>query len=250
MASPVFMESWQAIRLWVPVSLCELETFSPKPPSPEGLPKDLEKRSDAELLVLFAKCGEHEVFEKLSRRILPFIERVALVNPERRAAGIPVEEVAQEVLLNLFRYAGSFQVEKSYAFNSWLRRIVVNAVSQVRRQSGGRPMKFLDDAEAIVVEDSRVRGPLNDLCREESLREGRCQAFLISLRVAAAWGLLTVLQREILRRVCFEGKNYAEIGKEMGMNADAVKMAAFRGRRRLQKHVFPKDSVEVLRAVI
>ncbi len=232
------------------MSLCELDLCFPQSPEPDSLEEGLERRSDAELLLLFAKSGEHEVFEALSRRVLPFIERVATMNPERRAGGIPVEEVVQEVLLNLFRYAGSFKAEKSYAFHAWLRRIVWNAVAQIRRQAGGAPLRSLDEFESLEIEDPRSPSPLRALCFEEELSEGRSKAFLISLRVAAAWRLLTGLQKEILRRVCFEGRTYAEIGREMGMNTDAVKMAAFRGRHRLQKKVFPEDSAEALRAVV
>ncbi len=222
----------------------------PQPPEPESFDEGLEGRSDVELLLLFAKSGEHEVFEALSRRVLPFIERVATMNPERRAGGIPVEEVVQEVLLNLFRYAGSFKAEKSYAFNAWLRRIVWNAVAQIKRQAGGSNMRSLDEFESVELEDLKCSSPLLVLCHQEELNEGRSQAFLISLRVAAAWRLLTDLQKEILRRVCFEGRTYAEIGRDMGMNTDAVKMAAFRGRHRLKKQVFPEDSADIMRAVV
>jgi RNA polymerase sigma factor (sigma-70 family) len=232
------------------VSLIELDFRFSQSPEPDSSENGREERSEAELLLDFAKSGDHATFEALSRRVLPFIERIAAINPERRAGGIPVEEVVQEVLLNLFRYAGSFKLEKSYAFQAWLRRIVWNAVSQIKRQRAGVPSRSLDEFESIEIEDLKSKSPLHALCHEDEIREGRSQTFLISLRVAAAWRLLTGLQKEILRRVCFEGKTYAEIGKDMGMNPDAVKMAAFRGRRRLQKQVFPEGTVEEFRAVI
>ena len=245
---PRIIPPWQAFRSWVGVNLCELDLRFPPSPEPGASGPGEEARSEAELLLLFAKGGDNAVFEALSRRVTPFIEQVATTNPERRAGGIPVEEVVQEVLLNLFRYAGSFKAEKAFAFHAWLRRVTWNAVSQLLRRGAGSSIKSLEDFEAVDLEDSRSPSPLRLLCHQEELREGRSKAFLISLRVAAAWHLLTELQKEVLRRNCFEGKTYAEIAKEMGMNTDAVKMAAFRGRRRLKNQVFPQDSAEALRA--
>lgn len=186
-----------------------------------------------ELLERFARSGDRQGFEELAELAGPFLLRRASFELARCGSSIDENEVVQEALLNLFRYAHTFRPRVSHAFATWASRIVRNVVLRCLRKKRTLPTVSFDELDSIDVPDRSTGEPFRRLVEAEDRRE-LASSLSLYLRVYfGAYQGLTDLQRRILHRVEIQGRNYRDVSHELGMRVEAVKMVVYRARKRL-----------------
>ncbi|MEZ5990046.1 MAG: RNA polymerase sigma factor [Planctomycetota bacterium] len=169
----------------------------------------------------------------MARTARPFLDRRAALEVSRLSPDLDPDEVVQETLLNLYRYGRGFRPEVPYAFSTWVGRILRNVVLRMLRVRRRQQLVSLQDLTGLEIEECASRGPVRMvLDEEERVRLGRDLGLLLQLCYRSYEGL-TELQRSVLDRVAGLGHSYKEIAAELGMRVEAVKMVAFRARRRL-----------------
>ena len=132
------------------------------------------------------------------------------------------EDVAQEVLLRLWRSAGTLEVGTA-GVKPWLRRVVSNlCIDRVRI----RARVTVTDEVPEVADPARQLVTLED----EELRQ----------RVDRALKTLPGRQRLALTLFHYEGLSQIEIGAQMGISDEAVESLLARARRQLKSELKPE----------
>lgn len=186
-----------------------------------------------QLLAEFAHGGESTTFDQMAREAQPFLDRRAQLEVGRLSPDLDPAEVVQETLLNLYRYGSGFRPEVPYAFSTWVGRILRNVVLRMMKKKRRTSAVSLQDLSGLEIIDSDSKGPVDQAMRVEQQQElGRDFCTLLHLYFGSYQGL-TELQRSVLERVAMQGKNYREVAESLGMRVEAVKMVAFRARRRM-----------------
>ncbi len=184
----------------------------------------------------FARSRSAADFERLACAALPFLDRCAAAVRARFASAPPADELVQETLLDLYRYAGSFRPRVPHAFEAWAGRILRNAaVRHCRRAAGRRPLP-VDPSE---LEQRRAPGgePLLRLIDAEERRLLRGRFSLLLAMLLAAYLELTPLQRRVLHLVEIEGLSYLQVARRLGTTREAVKMVVYRARRAIVRRL-------------
>lgn len=206
---------------------------STRVPAIPGLDPTKEIHRCTELLARYALGGDRLIFDEMARTAGPFLERRAALEVGRLSPDLDPGEVVQETLLNLYRYGKGFRPEVPYAFSTWVGRILRNVVLRMMKNKRRIPTISLQDLAGLEVVDSENRGPMLQAVEVEQREElGRDFRTLLHLYFGSYQGL-TDLQRNVLDRVAMQGKNYREVAECLGMRVEAVKMVAFRARRRM-----------------
>ena len=91
---------------------------------------------------------------------LPLIQRWLSRVP---GLGDESADLAQEVLVVVFREIPRFERQREGSFRAWLRRVAVNKVLNYRRQREQLPAVGLDPADGFL---ERLSDPNGDLARE------------------------------------------------------------------------------------
>jgi RNA polymerase sigma-70 factor (ECF subfamily) len=171
-----------------------------------------ETASDEELLRL-AAAGDQNAFALLVQRHQGRIFNLAYrFSRDRQDA----EDLAQDVFFKVWRHAGSFRGESSFA--TWLYRLTVNACLNFKqgRKARPAPLPLAGDIEA------------GEATAAEGLVAAEREAFLKS-----ALASLPARQRLALALASFEGRSYEEIAAAMEVSVPAVESLIFRARRNL-----------------
>ena len=185
------------------------------------------------LLAHYAQGGESQVFDEMAREAHSFLHRRAALEVSRLSPDLDPAEVVQETLLNLFRYGKGFRPEVPYAFSTWVGRILRNVVLRMMKKKRRTSSVSLQDLTGMEIVDSGANGPVDQAMQVEQRSElGKDFSTLLHLYFGSYQGL-TDLQRSVLDRVAMQGKNYREVAECLGMRVEAVKMVAFRARRRM-----------------
>ena len=191
-------------------------------------------RRCTELLSDFAETRKPGLFEELAELAEPHLRRRASFELARLGQVAEESEVVQDTLLNVFRYAHTFQPTVQHAFATWSARIVRNVVLRHLRTQKRVPTLSLEDCGGAGAFAGASRSDPHVHLEEDEERARLRQSFSLWLQVyVAAYAQLTELQRRILHAVEVEGLKYREVAERMGMRAEAVKMVVFRGRRRI-----------------
>jgi RNA polymerase sigma-70 factor (ECF subfamily) len=173
--------------------------------------------ADAELAAAIA-AGDADAFERFVRKYeRPVLSTIYRYVGDRAAA----EDVAQDVFLQVWRRAESFQRKSS--FSSWLYRVVVNRCLNFRQKRARTKNVPLD--ESLVAD-----GPGPD----ERL-DGERKAAAVRAAVAELPGR----QRMALILSTFEGRRYREIAEIMNTSTSSVESLLFRARQNLKSILLP-----------
>jgi len=156
---------------------------------------------------------------------LPLIERWLAQVPGLRDEA---HDLAQEVLLVVFREIPRFERQREGSFRSWLRQVTLNRVRTDRRRRLNRPGVGLDATEAFL---DRLAEPSRELAREWDLEHdrhvfGKLQAIVQPRFAPATW--------EAFRRFALDGLPAARVAEELGMTVNAVLLAKSRILKRLR----------------
>ena len=195
---------------------------------------EVDLRRCTELLKDFAATRQPRLFERLAELAEPHLRRRASFELARLGQVADESEVVQDTLLNVFRYAHTFQPTVAHAFATWSARIVRNVVLRHLRTQKRVPTLSLEDCGGAGAFAGASRCDPHVHLEEDEERAQLRQSFSLWLQVyVAAYAQLTELQRRILHSVEVEGRKYRDVAEQLGMRAEAVKMVVFRGRRRI-----------------
>jgi RNA polymerase sigma factor (sigma-70 family) len=175
------------------------------------------------LLARLAATGDEDAFAQLFRHFAPLIKGFCLSNggltPES------ADELAQEVMVKVWRKAAGFDARKSSA-STWIFTIARNSrIDYLRKHSS-------NDAatSALESEDIWAEGTDNPpfVYLQQSLDQRDIDRLL---------GELPQEQRECLLKVYLEGKSHADLADELNLPLGTVKSRIRLGLSRLKSVV-------------
>ncbi|MDE2488459.1 MAG: sigma-70 family RNA polymerase sigma factor [Alphaproteobacteria bacterium] len=172
----------------------------------------------AALIRRIAERQDRAAFAELFTAFAPRVKAFAL----RRGAPAP-DEVAQEVMLAIWRKAASFDPARGDA-EAWIFRIARNACIDALRRTRGLPLLEISDPFAPP---------------EPTRGDAELEAAQAAARVRQALVTLSPEQREVVRLSFFDDRPHAEISALLGVPLGTVKsrlrLAMSRLRERLQE---------------
>lgn len=166
--------------------------------------QDLEKETDETLLVAVGTRSDRAAFKALFGR---FAGRIKAYLMKGGSRADQAEEVAQDVMVTIWRKAASYDPDKASAA-TWIFTIARNRrIDVIRRERRPEP-----DPEDPMYKPDAPEGPYRALAREDRDR-----------LVREALGSLSEEQREIVRLSFFAGLSHGEIAEQLGVPLGTVK---------------------------
>lgn len=167
---------------------------------------------DAALVAAFVASARVEDFERLIERHQQMVFRVAVsvLGPGRER---DAEDVAQDVLLQVFKRIGDFQGRSR--FSSWLYRIAYNRALDRRRSFKARP-----DTEPLVTDRAAPSSP-HDVLRSRAIDDCLTR--------------LPDAQRSAIHLHYWLGHSMDEIAATLGIQPGTAKSWLFRARHLLAR---------------
>ena len=165
-------------------------------------------------------------WNRLQGIYLPLIERWLSRVP---GLGDESADLAQEVLVVVFREVPRFNRRREGSFRAWLRQVTVNKVRNYRRKRQRRPAVGLDQAEGFL---ERLSDPNDDLAREwdrdhDSHVVGKLLAVVQPDFSSSTW--------QAFRRFGVDNVPAGKVAEELGMSENAVLLARSRVLKRLRE---------------
>jgi RNA polymerase sigma-70 factor (ECF subfamily) len=138
-------------------------------------------------------------------------------------------DLAQEVLVVLFRELHSFERRRAGAFRAWLRQITVNRIRAFARARHKQPLAGLEGVNQLL---SQLEDPQSDVARQWDIDHDQhvYQKLLAIVRPdfrPTTWQAFT--------RFALDGLPAARVAKELGMSESAVIQSKFRILKRLRE---------------
>jgi RNA polymerase sigma-70 factor (ECF subfamily) len=137
-------------------------------------------------------------------------------------------DLAQEVLVVVFREIPRFERQREGSFRAWLRKVTVNRVLNYRRQRGRRPAVGLDAADGFL---ERLSDPNGELAREWDRDHDK---HVVEKLLAVVQPDFTPTTWEAFRRFGVDGIPAARVAEELGLSENAVILAKSRVLKRLR----------------
>lgn len=185
-----------------------------------------------EEVMLRLKAGEEDGLDILLNRyrgpIYYHLYRM-IWNPAR------AEELAQDVFLRMYRARKSYK--PSAKFSTWLFRIATNAgLNEVRDGRMRKEKEVSSDTEGGEIAAGRVAARIPTPEREVLTAER-------NTRIRAAVDALPENQKTAVLLHKYQGMDYGEIGKILGVSQSALKSLLFRAYERLRVELRPLVAV-------
>jgi RNA polymerase sigma-70 factor, ECF subfamily len=137
-------------------------------------------------------------------------------------------DLAQEVLVVVFREVPRFDRQREGSFRAWLRQVTVNRVRNYRRKRRRRPAVGLDQRDGFL---ERLSDPNGDLAREWDADHDR---HVIDALLEVVQPNFKPTTWEAFRRFGVEGEPAAKVAEELGLSENAVILAKSRVLKRLR----------------
>ena len=165
--------------------------------------------------------GEQSAAEQLVRQCEPLVRRLVRAH---RPRAVPEDDLVQEVFLSVFTRLDRYQARERIPFEHWLSRLTINlcrdALRAERRRTPGQPLS----AEALEWIGSLVADPAPPVDDVLGARAA----------VEALLAELPAEDRLLLTLLSLEDRSLEEVSALTGRSRTALKVRAFRARRRLQ----------------
>lgn len=166
-------------------------------------------QEQAALLRAVAERGDHGAFAALFRHFAPRVK--AFLMCRGLAAGL-AEELTQEVMVNVWRKASSFDPAKA-AVSTWIFTIARNLYIDFQRRGHTHPQDNRIDGEALLLETpDDAPSPFARVAGEQ-----------VEASVRAALDSLPREQASIVRLSFFEGLPHAAIAEALAIPLGTVK---------------------------
>jgi RNA polymerase sigma-70 factor (ECF subfamily) len=176
--------------------------------------------------VALAREGDSDAFRGLVERHSRAVYRLA-----HRMTGSPqdAEDVVQDTFLKAYRQLGRFESRAN--FGTWLHRIAVNcSIDLIRSRKHQETSHDAADLDTLdSTDDRRVDPSPERLMLSTEVQE----------RVTRAMDGLTAMERAAFVLRHFEGQSIDEIGRELGLKANAAKHSIFRAVRKMRLALEP-----------
>ena len=170
-------------------------------PAPAAIP---DRERFADLMAVIAASQDREAFAEMFAYYAPRVKAYML----RLGAGAALaEELAQEVMLTVWRKAGLFD-RRQASVSTWIFRIARN-----RRIDAARRVKSAD----IDPEDPSLH-PDAPAAPDDAVSAGQ-----IETRVRAALDMLPAEQLDLVRQAFYDGLTHSEIAARTGIPLGTVK---------------------------
>jgi len=165
-------------------------------------------------------------WNRLQGIYLPLIERWL-----GRVPGLGDEsaDLAQDVLVVVFREAPRFDRQREGSFRAWLRQVTVNKTRNYRRKRHRRPAVGLDPADGFL---ERLSDPADDLAREWDRDHDK---HVVEKLLAVVQTDFTPATWEAFRRCGVDGIPAGRVAEELGLSENAVILAKSRVLKRLRE---------------
>jgi RNA polymerase sigma-70 factor, ECF subfamily len=165
-----------------------------------------------EALMRAGLAGDAAAYRLLLTEITPFIRAVVRRSFSGGSAGyVDVEDVVQEVLLAVHLKRHTW--DPALPLAPWLGAVTRHKSIDAFRRMGGRVMVPVDDLAEVLAEPAPPESVHGD-----------------AERLLAA---LNERQRRIVRAMTLEERSAADVGRELGMNESAVRVALHRALKLL-----------------
>jgi RNA polymerase sigma-70 factor (ECF subfamily) len=158
-------------------------------------------------------------WNRLQGIYLPLIERWLSRVP---GVGDESADLAQEVLVVVFRKIPQFEGQREGSFRAWLRKVTVNKILNYRRQRHRRPAVGLDPAQGFL---ERLSDPNGELAHEWDSEHDK---HVVENLLAVAQSNFTPTTWEAFRRFGVDGVPAARVAEELGLSENAVILAKSR----------------------
>ena len=138
-------------------------------------------------------------------------------------------DLAQEVLIVVFREVPRFARQREGSFRAWLRRVTVNRIRNYRRKRHRRPAVGLDPADSFL---ERLSDPNDDLAREWDRDHDK---HVVQELLAIVQPDFNPTTWEAFQRFGVEGAPAERVAEELGLSENAVILAKSRVLKRLRE---------------
>ena len=165
-------------------------------------------------------------WDRLQGVYLPLIQRWL-----GRVPGLGDEsaDLAQEVLVVVFREVPRFDRQREGSFRAWLRQVTVNKIRNYCRKRHRRPAVGLDLAEGFL---ERLSDPNDDLAREWDRDHDK---HVVEKLLAVVQHDFSPITWEAFRRFGVDGVPARRVAEELGLTENAVISAKSRVLKRLRE---------------
>jgi RNA polymerase sigma factor (sigma-70 family) len=180
------------------------------------------------LLARLRRPGDSSAWDDFHRLYAPLLRRWLLM---RGVSPHDADDVVQEVMRIALDEMGRFEHSgRTGALRCWLRQTMSNQLRALWRRASRQP-NAVGGSEHLAMAD-QLADPHTALSQafDEEYRRGVCEHLLSS--VAPEFQDKTM---QAFRRSLLEGKRPAEVAAELGMTANAVRIAQSRVLRRLRE---------------
>jgi RNA polymerase sigma-70 factor (ECF subfamily) len=175
---------------------------------------------------LKAATPEASDWNRLQGIYLPLVERWLSRVP---GLGDESADLAQEVLVVVFREIPRFERRREGSFRAWLRQVTVNKILNYRRQRQRRPTVGLDPADGFL---ERLSDPNGDLAREWDRDHDK---HVVEKLLAIVRSDFTPTTWEAFRRFGVDGVPAVRVAEELGLSENAIILAKSRVLKRLRE---------------
>jgi RNA polymerase sigma-70 factor (ECF subfamily) len=165
-------------------------------------------------------------WNRVQRIYLPLIERWLSRVP---GLGDESADLAQEVLVVVFREVPHFSRRREGSFRAWLRQVAVNKARNYRRKRERRPAVGLDQADGFL---KRLSDPNDDLVREWDRDH---DAHVVQKVLAVVQPDFTSTTWQAFRRFGVENVPAKKVAEELGISENAAILARSRVLKRLRE---------------
>jgi RNA polymerase sigma-70 factor, ECF subfamily len=138
-------------------------------------------------------------------------------------------DLAQEVLIVVFREVPRFARQREGSFRAWLRRVTVNRIRNYRRKRHRRPAVGLDPADSFL---ERLSDPNDDLACEWDRDHDK---HVVQELLAIVQPDFNPTTWEAFQRFGVDGVPAGRVAEELGLSDNAVILAKSRVLKRLRE---------------